>query len=657
MFLPARMRKLKIITMDQYADSTVRSLHEEGIVQIHDISERIQQDAEWAQILKPSKVTPQTGKIASLLMKTTGIADFLGTAVPEKSMMQTIKGFINPEVFEKREIEELDTDGLVSKAESVLSQVESLTKGIEEKLAALDSEKSEIETNLSVSEKLINFDADLSELISSEFVSIMAGKISLESYDRFQDESAKVTDELIVLEAEGDVKTEKTIIIITLKKYGEDIAGILRRIEFERFEISGLSGKPKDIISSSNTRLEAITQERDAAVSELQEVSAKWEDELLVLKEQLEIEKERNEIFASFGETEKTVMFEAWVSEKKQETALEVIEKSTEGHSVVESEDPEDENEVPVLQDNPRFAKPYENFVEMYSPLKYNEIDPTILMAIVFPFFFGFCLTDAGYGIIDALLGYVLYRGLGKVNPFMKNFGIILIACGVWAFILGMVTNGFIGDLFPRFFMDGAPLPTTIAALDAFVNPQNILIFGLIVGVIHINMGLIMGAINNIRANDFKEALGTQLVWIILELGIILYVMGGMFVGAPVIVLALLILIYSNGLFGILDISGFLGTLLSYARLLALCLSTGGIAFTVNILTQLSYDMIPLIGIILAPIVFIGGHIANLAFQSLGAFINSLRLHYVEFFSQFYMGGKIKFEAFRAERSFTKIRR
>ena len=88
-----------------------------------------------------------------------------------------------------------------------------------------------------------------------------------------------------------------------------------------------------------------------------------------------------------------------------------------------------------------------------------------------------------------------------------------------------------------------------------------------------------------------------------------------------------------------------------------LCLSTGGIAMTVNILTGLSYEMIPVIGIILAPIIFIGGHIANLAFQSLGAFINSLRLHYVEFFAQFYMGGKIRFEAFRAERSFTKIRR
>lgn len=656
MFLPARMRKLKIITLDQYADSTVRTLHEEGIVQIHDISERIQQDAEWAQILKPSKATPQTGKIASLLMKTTGIADFLGTVTPQKSIMETVKGFINPPIFDKREVEELDSEGVISKAESILSQVESLTKVIENKLAALDTEKNEIEAALNVSEKLINFDVDFSELQSSEYVSVMAGRISLENYAKLQEESANVIDELVILEADKDAKTEKTLIIITLKKYAEDLSGILRRAEFEKFEISGLSGKPKDVINSSKSRLEAISQERGSATAELQEVASKWEDELLVLKEELEIEKQRNEVFASFGETDKTVMFEAWVSEKQEEKALEAIEKSTDGHSVVESEEP-DADEVPVKQDNPRFAKPYENFVEMYSPLKYNEIDPTIFMAIIFPFFFGFCLTDAGYGIIDALLGYVLYRGLGKVNPFMRNFGIILIACGVWAFILGMVTNGFIGDLFPRWFLDGAPLPTTIAAVDAFVNPQNILIFGLIVGVIHINMGLIFGAINNIRADDFKEALGTQLVWIILELGIVLYVLGGMFVGAPVILLALLILVYSNGLFGILDISGFLGTLLSYARLLALCLSTGGIAFTVNILTGLSYEMLPVIGIILAPIVFIGGHIANLAFQSLGAFINSLRLHYVEFFSQFYLGGKNKFEAFRAERSFTKIRR
>ena len=76
MFKSARMKKLKIITLDKYADPLVNSLHESSIVQIYDISERIQEDAEWKQILKPSHATPFLGKISSLLMKTTGIGRF-----------------------------------------------------------------------------------------------------------------------------------------------------------------------------------------------------------------------------------------------------------------------------------------------------------------------------------------------------------------------------------------------------------------------------------------------------------------------------------------------------------------------------------------------------------------------------------------------------
>jgi V/A-type H+-transporting ATPase subunit I len=358
-------------------------------------------------------------------------------------------------------------------------------------------------------------------------------------------------------------------------------------------------------------------------------------------------------------------MLEAWVAQKKEEKALSLIEKETEGYSVVESVEPTDNDEVPVLMDNPRFAKPYETFVEMYSPLRYNEIDPTIFMAVVFPFFFGFCLTDAGYGILVSLIGLVLWRGMGKISKFMHDFGLIFISCGLWALILGLVFNGFVGDLFPRWILGAKPLPTTISALDAFVNPHNILIMALIVGFIHVNFGLILGIINNLRAGDKKAALGDQIVWILIELGVVLIVAGVMapalgfllYVGILVILVALGAIYYCNGAFGLMDVSGFLGTLLSYARLLALCLSTGGIAMTVNILTGLSMEMIPFIGVVLAPFIFIIGHIANFAFQVLGAFINSLRLHYVEFFAQFYMSGKNKFEAFRAERSFTKIRR
>lgn len=660
------MKKLRIITLDKYANSAVGSLHEAGLVQIEDISERIQQDAEWRQILKPSSASPFTGKISSLLMKTSGTVDFLKSmARKEKGILPLVKGFINPPPLEKVEVEALDAQKLIKKAEKILEEVESETKPNEEKLNQLDSRKTELENALKVAGNLINFNVDLGLLEDSDHVSFIAGKLSTESYDELKGILKDLTDEIIVFDQDSELKGFKTLIIITVKKYSDEVLSELRKLEFERFEFSGLSGKPDETIQKSESELESISSEKELVLNDLADVSAKWLDELIALKEQLEIEKQRNEIFSSFGETENTLMFEGWVPEKKVKEALVTIETSTEGHSIVDVSDPDVEKDnVPVHLDNPRFAKPYELFVNMYSPPDYREVDPTILMAIVFPFFYGFCLTDAGYGIINALMGVVVYKGLGKNNKLMANMGLILIACGAWAFIMGMITNGFIGDLFPRWILGGAALPTTIPQIDAFKHPEIILYLALIVGVIHINLGLLIGAYNNIVRGDVREALGAQIVWFILEIGLILlaafYLMTGSLmtagiVGGIPIIIGLVMLIYFNGAFGIMDLTGFLGNLLSYARLLALALSTGGIAMTVNILTGIVGSMIPYIGIILAPIVFIGGHIANLSFQSLGAFINALRLHYVEFFAQFYIGGSQKFKAFRAKRKHTDI--
>lgn len=653
--------------MDKYADSAVSSLHEAGLVQIEDISERIQQDAEWRQILKPSSTSPFTGKISSLLMKTSGTVDFLKSmAKKEKGILPLVKGFINPPPIKKVEVETLDTEELIQKAERLLGEVESQTKPREEIINQLDSRKTELENALRVASNLSNFDVDLGLLEESGYVSVIAGKLSSESYEKFIGMMKDLTDEIVVFDQEDESKGFKILVIVTLKTHNEEVLSQLRKMEFERFEFSGLSGKPPEIIQKSESELESIAREKESVLNDLAGVSAEWFEQLRALKEELEIEKQRNEVFSSFGETEKTVLFEGWVPEKKLKKALLTIETSTEGHSIVDVTDPDVEKDnIPVQLDNPKFAKPYEMFVNMYSPPDYREIDPTILMAIVFPFFFGFCLTEAGYGIIDAMVGYIIFRGLGRNSKTMANMGLIMIACGVWAVILGLVTNSFIGDLIPRFIWGDTSmaLQTTIPSINSFAHPENILIIAIVVGIIHLNLGLAIGAYNNIVRGDTKEALGAQIVWFILEAGLALLVIGYlllgggilMYAGIGIFVLSLIMLVYFNGMFGIMDLSGFLGNVLSYARLLALALSTGGIAMTVNILTGICAEMIPLIGIIIAPIVFIGGQIANLAFQTLGAFINALRLHYVEFFAQFYIGGSQKFKAFRAKRKFTDI--
>ena len=664
MFKPAKMKKLKIITLDKYADSVVKSLHESGLVQIYDISERIQQDAEWKQILKPSHATPFLGKISSLLMKVTGTADFLDSVSKKDEGILTIaKGFINPPQIEKKEVEQVEVEKLLSNAEEILNQVESKTNPLEEKLNELETENSRLKNAINVAENLIKFDVNIGDLAETKYVSVIAGKIALDSYKQFKEGMKDLPDEIVVFDNDSTDKEFKILLVVTLIQNGDKIASLLRKLEFERFELTGLSGKPEEIIKNSESEIESIAKEKELILNDLAEISAKWHSELLVLKELLEIEKQRSEIFSSFGETENTVMFEGWVTKKNLEKTLGIIENMTDGHSIVDVSDPDvEKDKIPVHLDNPRFAKPYEMFVHMYSPPDYREFDPTILMAIIFPFFFGYCLTDAGYGIVDAILGLVIFMGLGRNSKLMSNIGLILIACGAWAFILGLVTNGFIGDLFPRWIL-GAPLPTTIGAIDAFVHPEIILLIALLIGVIHINMGLLIGSYNNITRGDVREALGSQINWFVLEAGIIIlalfYISGSMTSGAifggPLILLSLIMLIYFNGAFGLMDLTGFLGTILSYARLLALCLSTGGIAMTVNILTGLCESMIPVIGIVLAPIVFIGGHIANCAFQSLGAFINSLRLHYVEYFAQFYIGGSQKFKAFRTKRRHTEL--
>ena len=665
MFKTARMRKIRIVTLDKYVAPTVDALHESGLVQVSDISESIQQDPELAELVSQSKATPYTGKLSSLLMKTNGISELLGNSLSEgHGLKDTLMSFISPDLPVQKEVESLDTEAFIAKAEYTLAQVESKTHVIEGKLAALDTETSELKSNKSLANRLSNFDMDLALLKDSKYTSTTVGRINAESTSEIKNELSNLTDELEVFTVPMDDKDGEIITVVTLKEFSDDVYSTLRKFDFEKIEVGDVEGTPQHIISKADSRLLTIESERDAVKKELRAVAEQWDDEILALKEQLENEKEKNEILSSFVQTKDSYVLEAWVPVKDTEKVEQLVEKCSEGHCAFELIEVEgtDDEDVPVLQQNGWYAKPFEYLVDMYSPVRYNEMDPTIFVAITFPLFFGFCLTDAVYGLVVAAIGVVLLKGLGKIKESMHSFGWILIWSGLWAVILGLLTNGFIGDFPER--IAGFRLPTVFAPVEAFKHPDTILLIAIALGLIYVNIGFIIGAINNLRYGNTKEAIGSQIVWFVFEAGIIFLALGymgmlgmiGLILGGILIIAALGMLVWANGAYGLMDVFGFMGDVLSFARLLALCLATGGIAMTVNILAVMINGMVPFAGIVLAIIIFIFGHIANFAFQVLGAFINALRLNYVEFFSQFFMAGKGKFEAFKAKRTFTKVK-
>ena len=78
------------------------------------------------------------------------------------------------------------------------------------------------------------------------------------------------------------------------------------------------------------------------------------------------------------------------------------------------------------------------------------------------------------------------------------------------------------------------------------------------------------------------------------------------------------------------------------------------IANVVNILAGLSFESGGL-GFIFGIVILVVGHIFNLVISIFSAYINSLRLHYVEFAPKFYQGLGKKFSPVEIDYKYLKI--
>jgi V/A-type H+-transporting ATPase subunit I len=193
-------------------------------------------------------------------------------------------------------------------------------------------------------------------------------------------------------------------------------------------------------------------------------------------------------------------------------------------------------------------------------------------------------------------------------------------------------------------------------------------------GVIHLIAGYLIKMYMLFRDGEWVEAVCDHLPWVILllapvpkvlamfmpdragVLNVVFYIMLALW--------ALILLFFSErsswnpvkrigkGIFTLYGVSGVLADVLSYSRLLALGLATGVIAGVMNTLAVMVKDM-PVVGILGFFVVLLVGHIFNLFISGLSAFVHSIRLQFMEFFTKFYTGGGELLTAFSEKRKYT----
>ena len=380
-----------------------------------------------------------------------------------------------------------------------------------------------------------------------------------------------------------------------------------------------------------------------------------------------------------------TFILTGYVAEVNAKYLKDYIE--TKYMAAVEIMEPGAKEDVPVIFKNNGFASPLEGVTAGFSPPGKGEMDPTFVMSLFYYMLFGIMFSDAGYGLILALVcGIVLakYKNMEEgMHKLVKMFLFCGIATAFWGFIFGSFFGDAVGVVAKSFFGSDVTLaPIWFSPND---DPMKMLVFAMILGLIHLMTGLVMKFVTNVRNKKYLDAIYDSVFWMIFVLSCVVILMsvqtfveiigaqdqklsaGTGKIAAIIAGLSALGIILTSGresknwfkrilkgIYGVYGITGYLSDVLSYSRLLALGLATGVIGSVVNAMGVMNDNIV--VKTILFVVIFIVGHLLNFLINILGAYVHTNRLQYVEFFGKFYDGGGRLFRPFSAKTKYYKIK-
>ncbi len=647
---PESMVKLRVLTVRDNSEQTLKALHRIGVLHV--------EESEELGPVDKAALEEERREVNELLSFVDKVLGYL----PQKEPVTLDEDM---EVIYTRPFSEIsgEVKTLYNKTDKLHERIDRLddeSRQLTELSKYLEPIASQIDLRL----KDLRFSGDY--LFSRVFI------LSGEAYENLHGELEKYLTENIV----ATVDDETVFHAVAEVRDRETIESLVTEAGGKILEIPDEDLSLREFLESTAGKLDNLEEEVKKLLEELQAEVGEDLKRLVLLREALAAESERLLVLEKASEAKYVTLIEGWVPEVDAEPAIAEIRENID-YVFTDIRKPEKEEEPPSKYRNPGGFKPFQIIVNMFATPKYREWDPTPMITYSFAFFFGLMVCDVIYAIGLMLLGRFL---LGKFtdDPQSDNFKLfqrLLYICGGVALVGGLLTGQYLGDIYT--FIGIKDLALVQAVKVALQDPVSFIVIALGIGFIHVNIGHVLAFIKGVKEKD-KGLIIAKVGLFILQLGLpsVLHSLLGVnipgltpgiysiltYVMAAGILLIVVSSIMQNGGLGailwLFDITGLLGDVMSYARLAGVGLATFYLASTFNMMAGLFSQMIPgvigaVIGVIMAVVILIFGHVVNLVLTAITGFMHSLRLCFVEFLFKFYEGGGTEYSPFKLKKRAT----
>jgi V/A-type H+-transporting ATPase subunit I len=609
MLRPEQMSKVSVTGSRAVMSDVIETIHELNLVHLSNY------DGSWDGF-DPGNPVTGADEASDKLVTVRSIESILGVDAEDAGPQRIVTG-----------------EALEDELEDIRAQVNEL----DDRRNELGEDLRSVEDRIGSMEPFATLGIDLDLLSGYDHLQVAVGEGNTDEIERALADSEEIQE----YESRTEGRTVAVFAYPTDEADDDALDDALVGVDFASLEIPDASGSPEEYVAELEHDKQKLESKLNGAENELNDVKLDAAGFLLAAEEKLAIEVQKSEAPLQFATTENAFVAEGWIPteeyaklksnldsavgdhvevdelerasyeekgghhaplEKAEETGV-----ATDGGHVTESENP------PVIQKNPGAVKPFEVLVQTINRPKYFEFDPTVILFLTFPLFFGFMIGDLGYGTLYTLLGYAIYTKFD--NDAIKSLGGIAIWAGAFTMLFGVLY----GEIFGLHILGDVvwggnpPIHKGLAPVEG-EYALGWLVLSLLAGIAHLTIGWGFDFIENLE-HSFKDAMTESGSWIMMMFGLWAWIFAGAsgsapgllvgpesvfngnpfpfgFTGLPSVVglaglavfaLGLVLLVLGEPIEAV-EFLNVLVNVLSYTRLAAVLLAKAGMAFVVNLL-------------------------------------------------------------------------